>query len=168
MPTLARRRFGIVPPEVPVVRDLALLAPGFRERVERMLRDLEGGLPEWPFETLRTAERQAFLYGFGRTYDDGRGPVTKARTHLTTWHGYGLAIDVVEKDATPWDAPPTFWNAIGAAAERHGLVWGGRWKRADLPHVQWGACPTSPTAADARLAAAEGILAVQRKYGAAA
>ena len=31
------------------------------------------------FETLRTAERQEFLYGFGRQYDDGRGTVTKVQ-----------------------------------------------------------------------------------------
>jgi len=30
-----------------------------------------------------------------------------------------------------------WWNTYGRAAEAHGLVWGGRWKMRDLPHVQW-------------------------------
>lgn len=161
-------KFGTVPATVPVQRSLELLAPRFGARVRAMLTDLAGGRPEWPFETLRTAERQRFLYGFGRDYDDGRGRVTNARSALYSWHGYGLAIDVVEKDGTPWDAPESFWFALGLAAERHGLVWGGRWKRPDRPHVQWGGCPVSPRLADRKLAVAEGILAVQRKYGAAA
>lgn len=37
-------KFGQVPSEVPVRRDLGLLAPFFRERVERVLLDLAGGL----------------------------------------------------------------------------------------------------------------------------
>lgn len=161
-------KFGVVPPEVPVQRSLDLLAPRFASAVRGMLVALEGGLPEWPFETLRTAARQEFLFGFSRLYDDGRGPVTDAKSALFSWHGYGLGIDVVEKDATPWDAPVTFWLGIGTAAEAAGLAWGGRWKKPDLPHVQWGKCPKSPTPADRALAEAEGILAVQRKYGAAA
>lgn len=131
-----------------------------------MLAALEGGLPEHPFEWLRTAERQTFLHGFGRRYDDGRGKVTAALTHLNSWHGFGLAVDIVEKDATPWNAPVSFWNAIGDAAEANGLSWGGRWHRPDLPHVQWGPCPKSPTDEDRALYLSKGIEAVWVKYGA--
>ena len=159
-------RFGAVPREVPVERRLSLCAPAFCAAVEAMLESLRGGLDEHAFETLRTDERQTFLFGFGRNYDDGRGRVTNANSALSSWHGFGLAADVVEKDATPWNAPVSFWNDIGDAAERHGLTWGGRWSRPDLPHVQWGKCPASPTDTDRELFRARGMQAVWAKYGA--
>lgn len=159
-------KFGIVPAEVPVNRSLDGLAPKFRVALDAMLRDLTGGPVEWPFETVRTPERQAFLYGFGRDYDDGRGIVTHAISNATTFHGYGLAVDIVEKDATPWTAPDTFWQAIGAAATAHDLKWGGHWKRKDLPHVYWGKCPATPTPHDQKLLHTVGPEAVWLKYGA--
>jgi peptidoglycan L-alanyl-D-glutamate endopeptidase CwlK len=159
-------RFGVVPPEVPVERSLDVLAPAFRAAVLRMLARLEGGRTEWPFETLRTADRQGYLYGFGRDYDDGRGIVTRAELADTSWHGFGLAVDVVEKDATPWDAPPDFWASLGAAARAEGLVWGGDWKHPDRPHVQWGKCPASPPFKARALLQTDGMEAVWRLYGA--
>jgi len=159
--------FGVVPKEVPAQRTSAGSAPKLVEAVNAMLADLAGGLPETPFEWLRTPERQTFLYGFSRIYDDGRGNVTNAATHLESWHGFGLACDIVEKDATPWNAPVSFWNDIGDAAEAHGLTWGGRWRRPDLPHVQWGRCPLKPSDADRILYGVQGIHAVWDKYGAA-
>jgi len=161
-------RFGTLPPDVPVDRRLEMLAPAFAVRVRKVLATLDGGRAEWPFETLRTEARQTFLYGFGRDYDDGRGIVTRATSALYSWHGFGLALDIVEKDATPWVAPSTFWNAIGDAAEKFGLVWAGRWHATDLPHVQWGACPVSPTEEDRMLFRTQGMKAVWTKYGAAA
>ncbi|HET6495486.1 MAG TPA: M15 family metallopeptidase [Polyangia bacterium] len=159
-------KFGVVPKEVPVERSLDVCAPKFAIAVRAMLKDLEGGRSEWAFETLRTPERQRFLYGFGRDFDDGRGKVTNAQTSLYSWHGFGMAVDVVEKDATPWDAPVSFWNEIGEAAERNGLVWGGRWRKPDLPHVQWGKCKASPDDHDRALYASGGLKAVWMKYGA--
>lgn len=159
-------RFGNVPPEIPVQRSLDICAPKFAAAVREMMHILEGGLQEQVFETMRTRERQSFLFGFGRDYDDGRGIVTKASTQLTSWHGFGLACDVVEKDATPWSAPVTFWNAIGDAALEVGLTWGGTWTKPDLPHVQWGRCPASPTDEDRILFRTVGMSAVWSKYGA--
>lgn len=160
-------KFGVVPPEVPVQRSLDLCAPKFAAAVRAALASIpDRGLGERVFETLRTEERQQFLYGFGRTYDDDRGIVTNANTALYSWHGFGLACDVVEKDGTPWDAPETFWQALGGAAEANGLVWGGRWAHRDRPHVQWARCPVSPTQADRELFESDGIQAVWEKYGA--
>lgn len=162
-------RFGTVPPEVPVQRSLDICAPKFRAAVEAMMADLARDYPErkgFAFETLRTPERQAFLYGFGRDYDDGRGKVTNSATCFNSWHGFGLAVDVVEKDATPWDAPMSFWTAIGEAAERNGLTWGGRWRSPDLPHVQWGKCRVSPSERSRALYDAGGLQAVWRAVGA--
>lgn len=133
------------PREVPVQSSLKDLAPKFREALERTVADMKAlGHKPRIFETLRTKERQDFLYGFGRQYDDGRGTVTNSFSHTRTYHGYGLAADIVENDATPWNAKPSFWNDLGRCAEKHGLAWGGRWKFVDLPHVQWGNAPRSP------------------------
>ena len=160
-------KFGEVPKEVPVERRLDQCAPKFVDAVNGMLRDLRGQVNAMAFETLRTEARQGFLYGFGRTYDDGRGKVTNAPSALNSWHAFGLAADVVEKDKTPWDAPVSFWEAIASAAEANGLASGARWKKPDRPHVQWAKCPPSPTDEDRALLKAKGMQAVWKKYSAA-
>lgn len=162
-------RFGVLPPEVPALRTSTGSAPKFVAAVEKMLVILAGGLPETAFEWLRTEARQMYLYGFGRQYDDGRGKVTNATTALYSHHGFGMGVDIVEKDSTPWTAPISFWNDIGDAADETGVLkWGGRWHRPDLPHVYWAAMPDSLTLshADRALFRTEGIEAVWRKYGA--
>lgn len=154
------------PAEVPRIWRLDALAPKFRHSVEAILADVE---KERVFETLRTDERQRFLYGFGREYDDPktpRGPVTNAPTAVDGWHFYGLAVDIVEDDLTPWIAPNAFWQSLGLSAERHGCTWGGRWPRVDLPHVQWGKCRRSPSRKSLDLYASGGREAVWRAVGA--
>jgi len=154
------------PAEVPRIWTLDRLAPRFRDAVEAILVDVQ---KERVFETLRSDERQRFLYGFGREYDDligPRGAVTNARTAMGGWHFYGLAVDIVEDDATPWIAPAAFWQSLGLAAERHGCAWGGRWKRVDLPHVQWGKCRKSPSQRARVLYQSGGLEAVWREVGA--
>lgn len=155
------------PPEVPRDSSTDGLAPRFRAAIEAVVRDMRvAGYRPRVFETLRSDARQAYLYGFGREYDDGRGPVTKAPDTSRSWHGYGLAVDVVEDDATPWVAPQAFWQALGASAERHGCTWGGRWKVVDLPHLQWRQCRPSPSSVAVRLRAEGGLVAVWRAVGA--
>lgn len=153
------------PAEVPRQSSLERLAPAFRRAVEAVLLDVE---KERVYETLRTNERQAYLYGFGREYDDARprGPVTAAKTAHHGWHFYGLAVDIVENDKDPWVAPNAFWQSLGLAYERHGCVWGGRWRRVDLPHGQWGGCTTSPDSYIRRMYEREGLEAVWVEVGA--
>lgn len=129
------------PPEVPIDRATDDLAPQFWSALEAVLSELGDAKIS---ETVRTPARQSFLYGFGRDYDDGRGVVTNAANNLTSWHGYGLAADIIHvtKD---WDAGSAWFVRLGECAERHGLKWGGRWKHPDLPHVQWGKCKDSPS-----------------------
>jgi len=160
-------RFGTVPPEVPVARGLDALAPRFRSALERVLATLTGlGLDPVVVETLRTHERQRFLYGFGRDYDDGRGVVTHSEDADETWHGYGLAADIVSASKR-WQAPPAFWAALGRACAREQLAWGGTWQFVDQPHVQWGPpMRRSPSPRAARLMAAGGPRAVWRAVGA--
>jgi hypothetical protein len=151
-------------PEPPRIWALDDLAPDFRVRIDRILAELTH---ERVFESMRTNARQSWLYGFGRTWADAgrQQPVTNAKDALGGWHVYGLAVDIVEDDATPWQASTQFWQLLGAAAERHGCAWGGRWKALDLPHVQSGRVPRSPTSADRALYASGGVAAVWRKYG---
>lgn len=154
-------------PEPPRIATLDGLAPRFRTAVLAVLADMAAaGYHARIFESLRTNERQAWLYGFGRDYDDGRGPVTKAPTADAGWHYYGLAVDVVEADATPWTAPQSFWQTLGASGKAHGCAWGGTWKVMDLPHLQWGKCRVSPSSRSLELYQAGGIEAVWRAVGA--
>lgn len=153
------------PAEVPVISRVNALAPKMQVAVEAIIKGMaDAGHKAKVFETLRTAERQAFLYGFGRQYDDGRGTVTKVQDARRGWHFFGLAVDIVESDATPWNASQAFWQTLGKLAEQHGLTWGGRWKFLDLPHCQFANCPTSPTDLDRSLYAEAGMEAVWAKY----
>ena len=162
-------KLPLPPAEVPVQSDMALLAPFFREAVERVVEDMKAwGYTPQVFETMRTNERQAFLHGFGRLYDDGRGVVTHSQTADDTWHGYGLAVDIICA-RRKWAVGPHFWNVLGTSARRHGLVWGGDWnsdwsisdeKFSDRPHIQWGAMRRSPSAHAAKLRTDGGMIAV--------
>jgi hypothetical protein len=151
------------PKAVAVDRTVVHLAPKFREAVLATLAQLPDARLE---ETVRTAARQSFLYGFGRDYDDGRGVVTNASTALYSWHGYGLAADIVHAQLA-WKAPPAWWRLMGEVAKAHGLDWGGDWSHADLPHVQWGNCKPSPSDLARTLYASGGAAAVWRAVGAA-
>lgn len=165
------------PTEVPEQHTSAGSAPKFVEAVDEMLAALAGGLPEMPFEWLRTEARQMYLAGFGILYDEvpPRGIVTRAKTALFSHHGFGCGVDVVTKTMkgnASWNAPPGFWAAIALAAEATGrLKSGHRWKKPDDPHVYWAGMPDDlHGAAGDRLRAilaAEGLPAVWAEVGAA-
>lgn len=103
---------------------------------------------------VRTNEaRQASYYAAG---------TSKARTLDETPHGRGGAVDLWPEGFDPTkpvdEATYQRFLAIGAAAERAGLGWGGRWTGAfppstanpyggDLPHVEvrdWASLPYPP------------------------
>lgn len=156
-------RLPPAPKEVPLQRTLDGLAPRFRAAIIAVLAQLPDAVVA---ESIRTPERQAYLYGFGRDYDDGRGIVTNAASQLTSWHGYGLACDIVH--ATKWwDAPPAWFRTMGEVAKSHGLDWGGDWRHPDLPHVQFGTLKDSPSDRARELLAQGGLIAVWREVGAA-
>lgn len=160
---------AVLPREVPPRKEVSLLAPKFAAAVERMLLQMKlNGFDPVIAESLRTNERQAYLYGFGRDYDDGRGIVTNSATADTTWHGYGLAVDVVSKSKL-WDASEAFWTALGATARQCGLAWGGDWPSfPDKPHVQWGApMRRSPSPLAKQIVEEHGLEGLWRVVGAA-
>ena len=132
--------FGVIPPEPKRIHSWDGCAPGFVRKVEALLADLERD--NWHpqvGETLRSTERVEWLHGFGRDYDDDRGIVTGATDGSTTWHGYGLAVDIWNGALkAPWAIGGTaFADALRDAAAEHDLTWGGAWKMADYPHLQW-------------------------------
>jgi hypothetical protein len=164
------------PPMVACCSNVAVLAPKFRDAVARILARLdELGMKGRVAETLRTNARQQYLYGFGRDYDDDRGVVTQSDNAFTTWHGYGLAVDIVSA-TLEWAAPTTFWEALARLALTEGLTSGADWNRnglhdekfCDRPHVQW-YCPgmhVAPSDHARALVEQAGIEAVWKEVGA--
>lgn len=160
-------RFGIIPPEPPPSRELAPLPDGFEQRLRGMLADMEAhGAHAVVREARRSAERQAWLYGFGRTYDDGRGIVTNVASPLYGWHFFLLAADVVDRELED-KAPPSYWKLQRAMAEANGLESGMSWPHfTDPPHVQFAGMKHSPSWRARALYASGGLYAVHKAVGA--
>jgi peptidoglycan L-alanyl-D-glutamate endopeptidase CwlK len=90
--------------------------------------------------------------------------VTNAPTNLHSWHGYGLAVDVVHR--TKFWKPAEGMSWFGAVAEvfkQHDCKWGGDWTHVDPPHFQWHLCKPSPSSEARHLIQTEGLEAVWRK-----
>jgi peptidoglycan LD-endopeptidase CwlK len=156
------------PPEVPADQSLLELAPKFQAKVKELLDRMRArGWDAVVAESVRTNARQQWLYGFGRQYDDGRGIVSNSQDGDETWHHFGLAVDIIS-EKQEWDAPPRFWNDLGANAVALGLSWGGNWSSfPDKPHVQAGPpMRQSPSPRAARLLADGGMEAVWKEVGA--
>lgn len=99
----------------------------------------EAGTPMFVVEGVRTEERQAELFARGRTepgdivtFKDG---IVHKSNHQAHDDGYGYAVDCAFQDSDPF-ALTHPWEIFGASAERIGLLWGGRWKLVDRPHVE--------------------------------
>jgi len=79
----------------------------------------------------------AELWGRLRTFDGGYTfRLMRGGSRLSS-HGYGAALDF---DA-PWNKlgrPPTMDPEIVRVFGRHGWTWGGKWKRPDGMHFQFG------------------------------
>lgn len=156
-------KLPLPPAEVSAIHSTDGLAPKFRDALAEVLLDVAayGWMPILR-ETLRTDERAAFLYGFGRDYDDGRGIVTYATNGLKTWHHYGLAADVGDRRYEPGNEPAKFWADLEKCIVAHGLTAGADWKMQDRPHAQWH-CPgmnDAPSDHAAELLASGGVQAV--------
>jgi peptidoglycan L-alanyl-D-glutamate endopeptidase CwlK len=124
-------------------RDRARLVgvhPALIEAVADILAELDAwGSPMFVVEGRRTVDRQAQLYAQGRTiagpivtYKDGQVHRSNHQAHAD---GFGHAVDCAFVDGDPF-ARTHPWQRFGDAVEARGLVWGGRWKMADLPHIE--------------------------------
>jgi peptidoglycan L-alanyl-D-glutamate endopeptidase CwlK len=130
-----------------VSRDLSLLAPEFRLRVEAAIAECnDKGLDAWVYEAFRTDELQQLYYKRGRTIIPPTSTVTNAKTNLYSWHGYGLAVDVVSKSKL-WEPVEgeKWFRKVAQIFKAHDCKWGGDWTKPDPPHFQWGRCKPSPS-----------------------
>ena len=94
---------------------------------------------------LRTWDQQAVLYAQGRT---APGNIVTDAGPGTSWHNYGLAVDVAPfDDGIPdWNVSHPAWKRIVSVGESVGLVSGSAWRTfPDWPHFQLtGQLPVSP------------------------
>lgn len=124
------------------------------------------GLDAYVYEGVRSAELQALYYHRGRPPTAAYPrPVTNARSNLYSWHGYGLAVDIISRTQR-WDAPESWFRQVADLAKQCGLDWGGDWKQRDLPHFQWGRCRASPSDLARTIYHQHGLEAVWRIVGA--
>lgn len=114
--------------------DIGLLVPDMQKKVHDFMdRAKRGGLNIKVFESLRTRERQAYLYGQGRTPDQCKAAGLKLFNEwsnpdgkIVTWtmdskHLSGKAIDVVfvdDKGNPSWSGD---WKKLIAIAKPLGL-----------------------------------------------
>lgn len=151
-------------PNAKVNNDLTLLAPKFAQAVIKALAACKNiGLDAIVFEAQRSQELQALYYARGRTIIPPHHTVTNAPTNLQSWHGYGLAVDVIHRTK--------FWNPEGGEAwfkkvadefKLHDCSWGGDWTKPDTPHFQWHLCKPSPSRKARQLMLTKGREAVWR------
>lgn len=129
------------------------LWPPFRQRLERAVKVAEQVCADTYFkglvdpivcvETLRTVERQLWLYAQGRTRP---GPkVTWIKS--PRWHGVGLAADLRFQQRA-YKVPRKCWEIIQGAARAEGLC-NPAWSMGDLGHVQWNPADTDTQSAAA-------------------
>lgn len=148
-------------------RDLDKLAPRFAAAVRAAIDAANAeGLDAVVYEAMRSAELQALYYARGRTIIPPTRPVTYARSHLYSWHGFSLAVDVVST-SHGWSRSYEWFARVAAHFGREGCRWGGEWKVPDLPHFQWGRCKPSPSDQARQLLAEGGLAAVWQAVGAA-
>lgn len=149
-----------------VSRDVLLLAPKFRDAVDRAIAECaERSLDAFVYEAYRSSELQMIYFARGRTVVPPTRPVTNASSNLFSWHGYGLAVDVISRSCE-WDVPTSWFASVAECFRAHGCKWGGDWRMKDLPHFQWGACRPSPSDRAREILAAEGLEAVWAAVGA--
>ena len=146
--------------------DVNTLAPKFRAAVEKSIAEcVAKGIDAMVYEAYRSQELQSLYYQRGRTVVPPRDTVTNAASNLFSWHGYGLAVDVVSR-AKGWDQPETWFASVAEVFRANGCRWGGEWKMKDLPHFQWGLCKPSPSDRARELISTAGLRAVWEAVGA--
>lgn len=146
--------------------DLGKLAPRFRQAVEAALAECNAnGLDAYVYEAYRSQALQTLYYARGRTVKPPQRPVTNAPSNLYSWHGYGLAVDVISR-ARHWQQPESWFGDVAAIFKKHGCAWGGDWRVRDLPHFQWGRCKPSPSDRAREILATQGLQAVWQAVGA--
>lgn len=97
------------------------------------------GTDYWALRGFATYGEQMALWCQGRTQP---GPIVTYAKAGESMHNFGLAIDFCPdalhmKPGLQPDWRPEKFDLLGSECFAAGLVWGGKWKRPDRPHVQW-------------------------------
>lgn len=147
-----------------IYRDVSLLAPAMEAIANEFIaRCNRASLDIIVVETIRTAERQAWLYASGRTRPGL--VVTNAPSVWDSWHGYGLAFDACSK-SRGWGVPDEFWRDCCTIARPLGLDCGFDWHMRDRDHFQFGKCKIRPSHLSREAYARGGLVAVWDACGA--
>lgn len=115
------------------------LYPPFAERLVALVSDAQANDAHfWAISGFRSYAEQMKLWTQGRT---SPGPVVTNAKAGESAHNFGIAADfcrdgVVDRRGLQPDWKPESYALLGELAEKHGLVWGGKWKFPDFPHVQ--------------------------------
>jgi hypothetical protein len=128
---------------------------GFRvqvhERIAGALKEVAADC-----ETARAADPSIASFFAGLAEMDGFNYRDVAGTLSRSYHGYGLAVDLIPKSyagkapywrwvmdteerwwATPYEKRWPVPDKVVAAFERHGFVWGGKWLFFDTMHFEY-------------------------------
>jgi peptidoglycan L-alanyl-D-glutamate endopeptidase CwlK len=109
-------------------------------------------------QSLRTIAEQEALYAEGRT---APGNVVTDAQGGTSWHNFGLAVDVapLTPQGVDWNTSHPVWQRIVAVGTGLGMVAGAIWRTfPDWPHFQLtGTFPVTPNDAARALLAGGGL-----------
>jgi peptidoglycan L-alanyl-D-glutamate endopeptidase CwlK len=124
------------------------LHPDLVKKIFLILIDMEArGLPMRVTDGTRTLAEQQYLYSLGRTRPGKRvtnaDGVRSKSNHQIKVDGYGHAVDMTfinKQTGQVWWPDGGLWTErwrrFGMVVVKHGLKWGGNWKRPDRPHVE--------------------------------
>lgn len=82
-------------------------------------------------ETYRSQERQDYLYEQGRSQSGKIVTWTKKSRH-TSRRAWDICQNIKGKEYSD----NNFFEKCGKIAEKLGIIWGGTWKQADMPHFE--------------------------------
>jgi peptidoglycan LD-endopeptidase CwlK len=133
---------------------LAAVHPLLADRVRKMAEQLATeNINIRVVQGYRTWAEQAALYDQGRDENGNVVDKSKVVTHAragTSWHNFGLAVDVAPFDGgiPDWNLEHPAWKRIVTVGESLGLESGSGWRTfPDWPHFQLtGSYPDSPDA----------------------
>lgn len=116
---------------------LESLDPEFRKKVDKVIMDLksQGYKPRVDFGWRDLAYQQELV-------KKGASKTTFSWHNVTNAKGEpaALAVDFIDNSVfknKKWDDNAKFWDDLGKAARKQGLIWGGDWKSfKDKPHLQ--------------------------------
>jgi peptidoglycan L-alanyl-D-glutamate endopeptidase CwlK len=112
------------------IRDISRLKPAAKKACEMFMAECKRqGVDIFITETLRTKERQEYLYAQGRTRPGQIVTWTLNSRHMT-----GLAWDIACNGKNLYDANTL--KKAGEIAKKLKITWGGDWSPPDTPHFE--------------------------------